>query len=180
MENLDKEIYLELDIEENSKLSNDVLAEKLINNHKKLIEERLRLIECSNKIIEEYQEKINMYKFEMSNSEEKLKQYINVLIPADVMESTKTQYTYKLPSAKIIRKKSESVIKQMDKDKLFEYLKLNNKAYIKSKVVEEVDWKEYKKKLIIQGNNVIDVLTGEIVDSCKVEIKPEVIEFKLD
>lgn len=95
---------------------------------------------------------------EVSFFESKLREYFETV---DIKE-TKTQLTYKLPSGTLKLKKSK-VDFDYNKNKLLEYAKENELSEF-IKVSEDFKWAEFKKKIGIQGNNIINKETGEIIE----------------
>jgi hypothetical protein len=83
------------------------------------------------------------------------------------MKETKTELNYKTPSAKVYFKKQQSVMK------LKEDFNENEIPDRFIKVKRDVNWAGYKALLKIVGDNVINQQTGEIVESVKIELKPE-------
>ena len=91
-------------------------------------------------------------------------------------KATKTQETYKLLSGSLVFKiPKQNMVK--DDAKLLEYFHKNGmEEYIKTE--EKPAWGEYKKKLSIVDGQVIDTVTGEVVDIVKVEETAGVFEVK--
>ncbi len=112
---------------------------------------------------------------ETSFFESKLREYIDTV----KMKDTKTQKTYSLPTGNIIIKKDKYDFK-IDKEKILESIKSleGYEEYIKVK--EDLAWGDLKKNLIIDNNNIINKITGEVieVEGLNVEIKPGKFEIK--
>lgn len=91
-------------------------------------------------------------------------------------KSTKTQESYKLLSGSLVMKlASQKMVK--DDAELVEYFHKNNMSeYIK--IEEKPMWAEFKKNLSIIDGNVINSVTGEVVDVVRVEHVPESFEVK--
>lgn len=91
-------------------------------------------------------------------------------------KSTKTQESYKLLSGSLVMKlPSQKMVK--DDAELVEYFHKNNMSeYIK--IEEKPMWAEFKKNLSIIDGNVINSVTGEVVDVVRVEHVPESFEVK--
>lgn len=85
-------------------------------------------------------------------------------------KETKTQETYALLSGRLIKKKGGYKTKQ-DNEKLVAWLKKNNYSDF-IKITESPKWAELKKQLVI-GDEVIDKITGEIVDGVMSELQPD-------
>lgn len=92
-------------------------------------------------------------------------------------KATKTQHTYRLLSGTLVKKLGSQTLKP-DNEKLLDFLKTSgNTDMIKTK--EEPAWGEYKKRLEIMGDSVIDKETGEIVAGVNIEEKLGSFDVKL-
>lgn len=91
-------------------------------------------------------------------------------------KATKTKETYKLLSGSLEFKiPKQNMVK--DDAELLEYFHKNGmEEYIKTE--EKPAWGEYKKKLSIVDGQVIDTVTGEVVEVVKVEETAGVFEVK--
>lgn len=86
-------------------------------------------------------------------------------------KKTKTKHSYRLLSGTLV-KKIGGVKMEADDEKLLEYLReSNNEDYIQ--LTAKPMWGEFKKRLQIQGEVVIDTETGEIVEGVTVNQKPD-------
>ena len=95
---------------------------------------------------------------------------------ADCRE-TKTRYSYQLLSGKVILKKPTQKLVP-DRKALAEYLQESDQTeYIK--LAPEPAWGEYKKRLKIVGDTVIDTDTGEVVPAVTVEDVPEELTWEV-
>lgn len=95
---------------------------------------------------------------------------------ADCRE-TKTRYTYQLLSGKVILKKPSKKLVP-DRKALAEYLQESGMTdYLK--LTPEPAWGEYKKRLKIVGDTVIDTDTGEVVPAVTVEDVPEELTWEV-
>ena len=95
---------------------------------------------------------------------------------ADCRE-TKTRYSYQLLSGKVILKKPSKKLVP-DRKALAEYLQESGMTdYLK--LTPEPAWGEYKKRLKIVGNTVIDADTGEVVPAVSVEDVPEELTWEV-
>ena len=91
-------------------------------------------------------------------------------------KTTKTKHSYRLLSGSLVKKIGGTALKQ-DEPKLLEYLKASGQVDL-IKTEETPRWGEYKKRLQIAGDQVIDTTTGEIVEGVLIEQKPDV--FSVD
>ncbi|SHH57191.1 host-nuclease inhibitor Gam family protein [Sporanaerobacter acetigenes] len=110
----------------------------------------------------------------------------------DKIRESKAEYNrFEMVAKAKIQQIEEALKKEREKmeqetsffeSKLREYFEAdkheNMQEYIKMK--KDFDWAEFKKKLDINGNHIIDKETGEIVEieGLKLETKPE--EFKVE
>ena len=93
---------------------------------------------------------------------EQLKEYI---MENEEIKETKTQYKANVYDNEVIIEKPK---KQLKKPKLDEEtIQEKYRSYAKSKV--DLDWTKLKKNLIISGDQVVNVKTGEILDDIPVE-----------
>ncbi|WP_213997011.1 host-nuclease inhibitor Gam family protein [Tepidanaerobacter syntrophicus] len=97
--------------------------------------------------------------------EVKLREYFEIL-PAKVIKETKTQKSYKLPSGTLkIKYRGPKIIR--DDAKLLAWVNQNKPRFVKIK--QSVDWSGLKELTKIDGDKVIDIQTGEIIDGIIVE-----------
>ena len=95
---------------------------------------------------------------------------------ADCRE-TDTRYSYQLLSGKVILKKPRKKLVP-DRKALAEYLQESGMTdYLK--LTPEPAWGEYKKRLKIVGDTVIDTDTGEVVPAVTVEDVPEELTWEV-
>ena len=95
------------------------------------------------------------------------------------MKETKTQKTYALPSGKIVIKKDKSDFK-INKDSVIENIKTLEGYEDYIKVKEDLAWGDLKKNLVIDNGNIINKITGEVleVEGLEVEVKSGKFEIK--
>jgi len=91
-------------------------------------------------------------------------------------KQTKTQASYKLPSAKLVLKKEKKTLK-VDKKILLEYAKEYEKEFVKT--TESLDWATMKKNYSIVGDKIILNLTGEVAELKGLEIETKKPEFEV-
>ena len=158
----------------------DFQIELRVINLKQKEQEKNKQIDTCKKMIEYYQEIIENENRKYLEIEERTKAEIIAMIDFKKCNDTKTQYTYKIPSAKLIFKKSAKIIERNDKE-LIEWLKDNrNTDFIKTEIIEKIDWSNYKKYLKISGDVVFDIDSGEVVEGMKVKEVKEKFEIKLN
>ena len=86
-------------------------------------------------------------------------------------KTTKTKHSYRLLSGTLTKKLGGITMKQ-DDAKLLEFLKTSgNDDMIQT--TEKPKWGEYKKRLEIMGGQVVDTLTGELVEGVELIEKPD-------
>jgi hypothetical protein len=91
-------------------------------------------------------------------------------------KATKTQETYRLLSG-VLKMKRGGVTMKQDDVRLLEHLKATGASDMIT-ITEKPKWGEFKKRLQIIGDQVVDTTTGEIVDGVEVIEKPDV--FTID
>lgn len=104
----------------------------------------------------------------------KLAEYFNT-VPHKVSKA-KTQETYRLLSG-VLKMKRGGVSMQQDDERLLAYLKASGATDMIT-TTEKPRWGEFKKRLEIVGDQVVDSSTGEIVEGVSVVEKPDV--FTID
>lgn len=152
------------------KIDSDLLANWSIKKIKQETEEHDRLVEIAKGEIEELNRQIALLDKALENKTGYLKGKLQEYFMTVEHKETKTQESYKLLSGSLIWKKPSQKMAP-DKEKLLEYVKANNMPeYVKVK--EDVDWAGLKKDCTIQGNQVINNQTGEVIDCIAVEDVP--------
>lgn len=131
----------------------------------KIAEERAELArikaladEKISRIMEKVQEAEKRYENGTAYLTSKLLEYFNA-VPH---KKTKTTESYRLLSGTLKMKLGGVTMKQDDK-KLLEYLKASGNADM-IKTTEAPKWGEYKKRLEIIGDHIVDKTTGELVE----------------
>lgn len=148
------------DIKEEWVIDSDSKAEWSL---KKLQEEQVELqryINICERLILEYEYKIKKVKERHEQSTSFLKGKLFEYFNSVKVKETKTQKSYKLPTATLKLKVQQPEIVK-NEEKLLEYVKANSTEFLKVK--ETVDWVELKKKLIFENDKVIDE-NGQILD----------------
>ncbi|MBR0061835.1 MAG: host-nuclease inhibitor Gam family protein [Selenomonadaceae bacterium] len=64
-------------------------------------------------------------------------------------------------------------------DRLIQFVKQNAPDFLKVKTVESADWANFKKQLVINGDNAFFKDTGEIVDGLTVQQFPDEFNVKI-
>lgn len=106
-----------------------------------------------------------------------IKQQLTAYLRTADCRETKTRYSYQLLSGKVLLKKPTQKLVP-DRKALAEYLQESGQTkYIK--LAPEPAWGEYKKRLKIVGDTVIDVDTGEVVPAVTVEDVPEELTWEV-
>lgn len=161
-------------MEENTFVINDdKKADWAITQIKDTENECERLITLAEKQIADLHDRIEELKNKCDNETKYLKSCLAQYFETVKAKETKTQKSYKLLSGTLVLKKPGEKIEH-DDEALLEWLE--DTEYIKIK--KSVDWAEYKKKLTIQDNLVIDTETGEVVECCKVVPTPGSFDIK--
>lgn len=86
-------------------------------------------------------------------------------------KKTKTTESYRLLSG-TLKVKLGGVAMKQDDEKLLEYLKASGNSEM-VQTTEKPRWGEYKKRLEIVGDVVVDKTTGEVVEGVEVIVKPD-------
>jgi hypothetical protein len=154
-------------------MNTNLEIEKKVIEFKKYKEENEKLKNTCELLIKEYREKIEEYNNNIQKAEDSLKEQLFRSIPDADFKETKTQFNYRFPSGSFIKKKPSKSIKLRSDYKESEI----PKDFIKIK--KSVDWINFKKNLIINDDKIINKNTGEIIESCEIETKPEEFRIKI-
>ena len=159
----------------NWNINNDVEAERAIQTIMQESAEAQRLINVSQTFINEYQMKIDLAKENLEKKTSWLKTQLASYIELVEAKATKTQKTYKLPSATLkVKFGTPEFIK--DDEKLIEWLKKSGKTEL-VKTKETPDWAELKKEVTIKDGNVISA-DGEIIEGVTASERPNTFEIE--
>lgn len=159
------------------KIKNDIEADKALERLQVMEAEYKRLEMVANARIQEFQDKLKVEEEKLEREQSFIKARLQEYFMTVDTKETKTQKSYKLPSGVLKEKKEQQVIEK-DDAKLLEFLKREYPELVKVKEVP--DWVNFKKKLVIEGNSILNTETGEIieVEGLRVGFKPA--EFKIE
>lgn len=160
-------------MEENFTINNDKTADWALSQIKEAEDERDRLVTLAKEQIKDLEDRIAELNTKCENETKYLKSLLAMYFETVPHKSTKTQETYKLLSGTLVYKKPSIKINHND-DELLEFL--DGSEYVETK--KSIKWGEYKKILTIDGNDVIDGETGEVVAACTVEEVPASFDIK--
>lgn len=154
-------------------IDSDSKAEWALERIKAEKQDMERLIKICEERIAEYQQKIEQFKKQYENRTAYLKTLLAQYFYTVSHRKTKTQESYTLPSGKLILKYPGPEF-QKDDEKLIEFLEKNGyEEFIQIKKLPK--WGEFKKNVIVSGQNVI-TQDGLVVEGVKaVERAPEFI-----
>ena len=161
------------EINESFKIDNDKTADWAISVIRDTELECERLVHLAEEQINDLNEKIDTLKTKCTNDTKYLKSCLAMYFNTVKSKETKTQKTYKLLSGTLVFKKPSIKIIH-DDEKLINAL--DGTEYVETK--KSFKWSDYKKNLSVEGNNVIDITTGEIIDSCSIEEVPASFNIK--
>ena len=159
--------------EEGFKIDTDLKDEWAVNKILKAREHKDRMVMVAQQEIERFQAIIrreeDKCEKETGNLKFLLQEFFKEQSANGMTKSTKTQESYKLPSAKLKLKYSAPKILHDDAALIAHYV-----DYVEN--VPKLKWAELKKTLKIDGDNVIDTVTGEVVEGCAVVNSEEVFD----
>jgi hypothetical protein len=156
------------------RIETDLDAEKMVKLISELKEQNVKLIEVCKQQIAEYQSKIDFYEEETANMVNPIQEQLFNWMQNQEVKETKTQYSYKLPSATLKYTKAKADYAK-DDVKLLEWVKSNKSDLVKTK--ESVDWATLKKDLKIVEDKAI-TKDGEIVEGIEIVEKAGKFEIK--
>jgi phage host-nuclease inhibitor protein Gam len=147
---------------------------------KKIAEDKAetqRLINVCQTFINEYQLKIEKLNEQLESKTSYFKGQLFNYFNTVEHKKTKTQEAYKLPSGTLkLRMQGPDFIR--DDEKIILCLKdADAKEFIKTK--ETLDWAALKKTVIVDGDKVVDIENGIIIDGVKVQERPPKFEVEV-
>lgn len=160
-------------MEEIFRIDNDKTADWAITQIKEAEEERDRLITLAQDQISDLQDRIEALKTKCDNDTAYLKSLLGEYFRTVPHKETKTQETYKLLSGTLVFKKPSIKINHNDDDLV---KSLDGTEFVEIK--KSLKWSDYKKNLVVVGDDVMDTNTGEIVIGCTVEEVPASFNIK--
>lgn len=167
---------MDYELNEGFHITNDKLADWALKKIKEEESERDRLTDLAKSQIEDLNNQMIELENQCNNKTSFLKSCLAEYFLKVPHKETKTQESYKLLSGSLVMKKPSQKIVH-DDEALISYLKTNKSdEYIKVK--ESIDWANYKKNLGIEGDKVIDIDTGEVIEACSVEDVPASFDIK--
>lgn len=148
-------------------------AVKKIAEEKKELQRTTMLIDS---MIAEYQFKKQQAEEQFDKNTSWLKNQLQQYFETIETKKTKTQATYKLPSATLKKKFGGQDFKR-DEESLLSWLKSNNRNEL-VKVKESPDWATLKKEITVVNGNVVTT-DGEIVGGVSIIDKPDTFEIEI-
>lgn len=171
----DKDVE-EIEAEEGWSIGNDSAADWAVKKIAEENEEIDRLIAIAQNDISRLNERIMEYEARREKKTGFLKSKLWAYFQQVKTKETKTQQSYELLSGKLVYKKparkmipnKEMLIAKCKADGMIDYIKTK----------EELDWANYKKFCDINGDNVVDVRTGEVIEGIEIEDVPGSFDIK--
>ena len=156
-------------------IEDDVTADWALEKILKEEKERDRLVALADEQIERLKQKKQEAIERCERSTEYLRYRLFEYMSEVECRETKTQYSYRLNNGTMFLKKGRVKISIGDKEKLIARLEQTDPDYVKTKL--DLDWAGYKKRLKLDGDKIVDVATGEIVEEVIAEAVPS--EFQI-
>ena len=142
-------------------IKDDIQADKMITDIHELESEKNRFEMIYNARVDQLKKilakEVDTIDREVGFKKGMLQAYFLTIKPSE----TKTMSKYKLLSGSLIMKKPSVKIEIADKEILMQYARTSAAEYIKVK--EDIDWAAMKKVLDIDGENIINKETGEVL-----------------
>lgn len=158
-------------------IDNDNKADWAVKKINEDVLERDRIIKIAENRILELKNEIEEIEREYDRKISFLKSCLLDYFETVDHKETKTQESYKLLSGSLVMKKPANKIVKEDDDTLVQYFADNDMDDF-IKITKSPKWAEYKKRLEISGDNVVDTETGEIVDAVSIEQVPPKFDVK--
>lgn len=134
-----------------------------------------RIIDTCRSEIERYTSVIEDERERFERNSGNLIEMLNAYFSIVDKRSTKTQESYRLPSAQLIRKHKTPKVERND-DALIDWMKDNAPDYVMIRKSLSADWGEFKKQLTISGDEFV-TSDGQIVEGVKLIPQPD--EFRI-
>lgn len=159
-------------------VTNDYYADRYVRKVKEAQNEKERLLNNIDAVIEEYSFKRDMiskkYDEQIATCTAVLSSYFQLV--EDGIKPTKTQKKYRLASGtlkytfeKKVTKKTPELLQKLKDSNLNDFIK----------VVESVKWGEFKKTISIVGDKVVNE-DGEIIRGVAIEVQPAKFEVVIE
>ena len=178
MEIIDENLDVDEKEEKKFVIDSDIKADWALDKISEIQKEFNRISEVTEEKIAVMKMTLEKGKERMESSrsffESKLREYFETV---DKRE-TKTQLSYKLPSGSLKMRKEKLDFNRNDK-KLLEYAKENNLKEL-VRTTERFAWGDFKEKLAIQGNSIVNKETGEIIDIDGLDVEERPGQFKVE
>lgn len=162
------------------KVTDDLAADWAVEKIKECRDERDRLVTIAEDKIAQLKDRIAEIKNNCASKEEYFKALLAEYFearPQEALKRTKTQTSYQLLSGKLIRKHNNPKYDYDDGD-ILQYLRQSAPDYIDT--VEKIKWGAFKKRLTLTGTGqLLDTVTGELLDFINVEPQPDTFDVKL-
>ena len=139
--------------------------------------ERDRLIAIANHQIEELNAQIEEIREKYDRKTAFLKGCLAMYMNDVPHKETKTQETYQLLTGKLVLKKASHKMVPND-DALVKYLETEKCSEL-IKVIRKPDWATVKKSLAIMDGDVVNIMTGEVIDPAIVAIEDVPASFDI-
>lgn len=159
-------------------------TDNMVEEYKALEQEIAELEQLGKAKIEKIQEEIDAKVLGKKKRQEQLCMKISINVQQVPQKEAKTQSKVELVSGDVVIKKAKKELAP-NKEKLLDWARENAlDAYIKRKIVEELDWAKLKSELQIVDefgeNTIIHKETGEImtIDGLDVKVNPEELQIK--
>lgn len=156
----------------NINITNDITAEKTINELKAMEQEKNRIVKLCNDMIEDYKMQIQQNEEKYKEIEDIVKFHLADYLKGVEPKETDTQYSYKLAKHKVVLKKDSYKIVKTD-----ELINHIPNDFIEVITEQKIKWGDYKKTLEVAGNTVINK-DGEIVKGVAAELVQGYLQIK--
>ena len=171
---------MDYELNESFAITNDNLADWALRKIREEEQERDRIIAIAKNQIAELEAQISDISERCDNKTSFLRNHLQMYMVKVPHKETKTQETYQLLNGKLVFKKSyqklvpndDTIVDYLEKEKLDEYVKIKKSP----------NWAEFKKNLTIIDGEVVNALTGEVInpDIIGVEDVPQSFEIKFN
>ena len=168
--------YQEYDVPERFVIDSDQKAEWAVKRIKEITADKQKWLDFYAAKIEAVSDECG---FETAFLKEQLRQYFLTL---EEKRETKTQFSYELPSGKLVLKKAKGDFKITDEDKFAAIVAEQLPGLMKTETVSKPDWAEIKKRLKIPpfgGAPLFLTEDGEVIPLDGVEYKSEPEKFEV-
>lgn len=156
----------------------EIEADEMITSIRELVQEKNRFEVIAAGKIENIKEDLSRKTERLENEIQFMKDQLRAFFNTVERKSTKTQESYSLLSGKLVMKKPTVKIVH-DDVKILEWAKENASEFVNQTIVNKLDWKGLKEVLDINGTEIINGATGEVLEDIGITVEQVAESFDI-